>query len=202
MKENNDALIIAERIKQIRLQRGWTLTDVSEKTGISIGTLSKLENGKTKLNFTSVNKLANGLGIAVTELTSPQVSLMGRRDITLGGQGVVFKTNDAEYQLLCDAVTGQQQGYLKAIIKSHQFETSTNWHSHNGEEFLYILKGKLELHSKAYEPIILSEGDSILFDASINHQYVSISDQDVECLISFSLRGYKNAAESIKDQIE
>ena len=72
MKNQNDQVInlVGVRFREIRKENGWTLGEVSKRTGISKGTLSKLENGKTQLNFSSVNKLASGLQLPVSDLTN------------------------------------------------------------------------------------------------------------------------------------
>lgn len=201
MKDTFDsASKIGERLKKLRLTRNWTLSDVAQLTGISVGTLSKLENGKTNLNFSSVNKLAEGLRVPVTELTSPSTEGSGRRAITLGGDGVVFNSPDADYEVLCSGVSGQNQGFLRATIKMRELDPSMEWHRHGGEEFIYVLSGAIELHTEFYEPLSLKEGDSILFDSSMGHHYLTTSEQNAECLISFSLRGYRNVADSLSQR--
>jgi transcriptional regulator with XRE-family HTH domain len=199
MTSVSGAEIIGKRLKSLRTERGWTLTEVAEKTGISVGTLSKLENNKTKLNFSSVNKLAEGLGIAVTDLTSPQQAVTGRRSITKGGNGVLFETDDACYSVLCSEVSGQNQGYMRVTIKQTAFPENLPWHRHSGEEFIYVLSGVLELHTEFYDPVRLVAGDSILFDSSMGHHYVSATDQMAECLISMSLKGYENVSDTIEN---
>ena len=165
-----------------------------------MGTLSKLENGKTDLNFSSVNKLAEGLGIAVTDLTNPTPKVTGRRTITTGGNGIMFETRDVDYEVLCSEVSGQNQGYMRAVIKPRAVDPELDWHRHAGEEFIYVLKGTLELHTEFYDPVVLKTGDSILFDSSMGHHYVSRGRINAECLISFSLKGYRNVADSIRSQ--
>ncbi|MGD9021291.1 MAG: XRE family transcriptional regulator [Lysobacterales bacterium] len=191
---------IGQRLKSLRNEQGWTLAEVARRTGISVGTLSKLENGKTELNFSSVNKLAEGLGIAVTDLTNPQPRVTGRRSITTGGNGELFRTRDIDYEVLCSEVSGQNQGYMRAVIKAREIDPKMDWHRHAGEEFIYVLKGTLELHTEFYDPVVLKAGDSILFDSSMGHHYVSRGRTDAEVLISFSLKGYRNVADSIRDQ--
>jgi transcriptional regulator with XRE-family HTH domain len=191
---------IGQRLKALRGENRWTLKDVAERTGISVGTLSKLENGKTELNFSSVNKLAEGLGIAVTDLTNPQPRVTGRRSITKGGDGTQFETRDIDYEVLCSEVSGQHQGYMRAVVKAREVDPNMDWHRHAGEEFIYVLKGTLELHTEFYDPVVLKAGDSILFDSSMGHHYVSRGRSDAEVLISFSLKGYRNVADSIRDQ--
>ena len=189
--------MIGQRLRQLRKEHDWTLVEVARLTGISAGTLSKLERGKTDLNFTSVNKLANGLGLPVTDLTNPRSSFQGRRAITTGGQGVKFDAPDMMYEVLCTDVSNHQQGYLKAVVRAHHFDPKLPWHRHNGQEFLCVLSGKLQLHTELYEPVELKTGDSILFDSSMGHHYVSLGKKDAEILISMSLQGYQNVADAL-----
>lgn len=189
---------IGLRLRQLRKEHDWTLTEVARRTGISVGTLSKLENGKTELNFTSVNKLATGLNVPVTDLTNPHNNVSGRRAITTGGKGTVFQTPDIDYEVLCSDVTNQHQGYLKGVVKVTSFDPTLSWHHHPGQEFLYVLSGKLELHTELYEPLLLNTGDSILFDSSMGHHYVSRSRKPAEILISMSLEGYQNVSDSFR----
>ena len=195
--ENLTVSPIGKRLKALRQKHSWTLSEVAKRTGISVGTLSKLENGKTDLNFSSVNKLAEGLGIAVTDLTNPAPQVTGRRTITTGGNGIMFETRDVNYEVLCSEVAGQHQGYMRAVIKPRELDPNLDWHRHEGEEFIYVLKGTLVLHTEFYD---LKAGDSILFDSSMGHHYVSKGRTDAECLISFSLKGYRNVADSIRSQ--
>ena len=200
-KANNTTVNpIGRRLKALRQEHNWTLSEVAKRTGISAGTLSKLENGKTDLNFSSVNKLAEGLGIAVTDLTNPAPQVQGRRTITTGGNGGMFQTRDVDYEVLCSEVAGQNQGYMRAFIKPRQIDPNLDWHRHAGEEFIYVLRGTLELHTEFYDPVTLKAGDSILFDSSMGHHYVSKGRTDAECLISFSLKGYRNVADSLRSQ--
>lgn len=191
---------IGQRLKALRKEHNWTLAQVSKRTGISVGTLSKVENGLTNLNFTSVNKLAEGLHLPVTDLTNPQPQVTGRRAITTGGNGLAFHSSDVEYEILCSDVSNQQQCFMKAMVKSRTLKPQADWHSHAGQEFIYVLSGQLELHTELYDPTILKEGDSILFDCSMRHFYLSASKDNAELLISFSLKGYKDASAAILSQ--
>lgn len=191
---------IGKRLKALRRDNNWTLSEVSAKTGISTGTLSRLENGITDLNFTSVSKLAGGLGLAVTELTNPPTTTPGLRSVTTGGDGVVFHTPDANYEILCSDVANQNQVYMKVTVTSRAFKANVDWHKHPGQEFIYVLAGKLELHTELYDPVLLKVGDSMLFDSSMGHYYVSAEEDETELLVSFSLKGYENVSDAILSQ--
>jgi len=194
-----DTVDIASRVKALRKKNGWRLHDLSEKTGISVATLSKLENGKTKLNFTTVNKLAQGIGVAVTDLTSPGLAHTKDTTMTLGGGGVVFETRDVDYEVLCADYTGGNQGYAKLSVKARTLDPNLPWHRHPGKEFIYVLKGILVLHTEDREQITLKSGDSLLFDSSIGHHYVNASRSETELLLSLSLQGYSNVIETLRE---
>lgn len=55
-------------LKQIRTDKGFTLLELEVRTGINEGELSKIENGKRNLAFTTLVKLAKGLEIPVSKL--------------------------------------------------------------------------------------------------------------------------------------
>lgn len=194
-----ETLEIANRVKAIRKKNGWRLHDLSKKTGISVATLSKLENGKTKLNFSTVNKLAQGIGVAVTDLTSPDLEHTNDATMTLGGGGVVFETRDVDYEVLCADYAGGNQGYAKLSVKSRKLDPDLPWHRHPGKEFIYVLKGMLVLHTEDRAPITLKRGDSLLFDSSIGHHYVNASHSETELLLSLSLQGYSNVIDTLRE---
>lgn len=191
------ANIIGQRLRELRQENRWTLTEVATRTGISAGTLSKLENGKTELNFSSVNKLASGLGLRVTELTNPKSSVTGQRTLTPANSGVIFEHPDIDYEILCNELSNAQQGYLRGIVKAKRLDPSLPWHRHKGLEFIYVLSGTLELHTEHYAPTILKRGDSLLFDSSMGHHYVSKGRGEAEILITMSLEDYENIAEQL-----
>jgi transcriptional regulator with XRE-family HTH domain len=194
-----DTVDIASRVKALRKKNGWRLHDLSEKTGISVATLSKLENCKTKLNFTTVNKLAQGIGVAVTDLTSPGLAHTKDTTMTLGGGGVVFETRDVDYEVLCADYTGGNQGYAKLSVKARTLDPNLPWHRHPGKEFIYVLKGILVLHTEDREQITLKSGDSLLFDSSIGHHYISAGRGETQLLLSLSLQGYSNVIETLRE---
>ena len=194
-----DTVDIASRVKALRKKNGWRLHDLSEKTGISVATLSKLENGKTKLNFTTVNKLAQGIGVAVTDLTSLGLAHTKDTTMTLGGGGVVFETRDVDYEVLCADYTGGNQGYAKLSVKARTLDPNLPWHRHPGKEFIYVLKGILVLHTEDREQITLKSGDSLLFDSSIGHHYISAGRGETQLLLSLSLQGYSNVIETLRE---
>lgn len=191
---------VGQRLKALRHERGWTLSYVSSQTGISLSTLSKLENGVTNLTFTTVNKLAGGLGIPISTLTNPHTpNLSARRSMTRLGGGTLFQAKDADYEILCNDLADKNQAYLRISVKCHSADEQPKWRRHPGQEFLYVLSGTLELHTEAYDPVILKTGDSIVFDSSMGHKYVSKGKKNTEILVTMSLAGYTDIEETLEE---
>src|SRR5262245_60992533 len=78
-------------LRALRTQRSWTLAEVSERTGLPISTLSKLENDRVSLSYDKLSRLSTGLGVDISQfftpiaLGSPGPLLGGRRSFTPAG---------------------------------------------------------------------------------------------------------------------
>ena len=192
---------VGQRLRSLREENRWTLAYVAEQTGISKGTLSKLENGKTNLSFTSVTKLAQGLNLPIAALTTPGGQFSARRSLTRLGGGSVFEARDTRYEILCSDLADKSQVFMRASILSHSAQDQPQWRRHPGQEFLYVLSGTLRLYTEAYEPLELKAGDSIVFDSSMGHKYVSKGKQDAEVLITMQTSGYTDIEEALEEMI-
>jgi mannose-6-phosphate isomerase-like protein (cupin superfamily) len=65
---------------------------------------------------------------------------------------------------------------------------------HSGEEYLYVLKGNMELHSDLYAPLPLGPGDSIYFDSGMAHAYVRTSEEPCKVLAVCAGQGIQHLA--------
>ncbi|MNC66521.1 Cupin domain protein [compost metagenome] len=59
-------------------------------------------------------------------------------------------------------------------IDASSFDDVGGWRQHPGQEFIFVVSGKLQLLSAYYDPVTLSAGDSILFDSEQPHAYVAV----------------------------
>ena len=182
------SITVGKRLRQIRASRDLTLAQVRELTGISISTLSKLEKGQTSLNFDSMMQLIEGLNVPLSSLVGPKVPQhSGRRAITRNDQGRFFETPQLRFEVLCGDLSRKHNVFWKVTVKARSVDEYAELSSHPGEEFIYVLKGKLKLHTEIYEPVVLGAGDSIFFDSSVGHAYVSSGRGNAEILISNSV---------------
>jgi transcriptional regulator with XRE-family HTH domain len=178
--ENIEPLKLGKKIKDIRSNLGITLEEASQRTGLARSTLSKIENEQISPTFQAMQKLAVGLQIDMPQLFEPPQSQIatGRRDLTLKGQGKPHPTPTYEHELLATQLTRKKMMPFKSRIRSRSIEEFGDWVKHDGEEFLLILEGEVTLFTEFYEPLNLSEGDSVYYDANMGHMLTSVSEKD------------------------
>jgi transcriptional regulator with XRE-family HTH domain len=165
----------AQQIRHYRKLKHISLRDLAKVSGISASQLSKIESGKAKLTVETALKLAGILQVpASIFLTEPTPQALARRSITRRNSGPVHETPGMRLEVLSSEFKEKHNLFWKVRIVAGSFEENGGWRQHPGQEFLYILSGKLELHSAYYDPIALEAGDSILFDADQPHAYVGV----------------------------
>lgn len=175
-------------LKKLRVQREWTLADVSERTGFPISTLSKIENGQVSLSYDKLARISKGLDVDIgiffarDDARLTHSSLNGRRSIIRKGEGRTIETRSYLTQFLATDLLNKRfvpilgQGFATSIDDFGEMIR------HEGEEFCYVLEGMLELHTEAYAPVTLEAGDAIYFDSGMGHAYISIGDTPCKVL--------------------
>ncbi|MGB9833685.1 MAG: helix-turn-helix domain-containing protein [bacterium] len=161
---------IAQKIKQIRNSIGMSLQELSRKTGLSMTFLSRLENDKANISILNLRAVANALGVPIASLFSDdrqsqiKVSRAGqRRKMIL----MVFKGKKVtEEWLLSDSSAKLEP----AVVSLPPGTNGGPPFSHEGEEFVWVLKGNVRFHLGA-EVFNLEQGDSLYYPATIPHQF-------------------------------
>jgi transcriptional regulator with XRE-family HTH domain len=180
-------------LKSLRKRNGWTLTAVSERTGVPVSTLSKLENGKMVLTFDKLLRISQGLDIDFSRLLGPAAGgvfdrgefggrgdsgsrddFAGRRSVTRAGEGKFIEGRIGDYLYLASELLNKRMIPMLGEVRARSLEEFGEFHSHPGEEHLYVLEGELELHTEIYEPLRLKKGDSIYFDSRVGHAYLAV----------------------------
>ncbi len=171
---------LGKRIRDLRRSRNWTLDEASRRTGLAKSTLSKIENHQMSPTFEAVQKLAAGLGIDVPQLFAPSAEgrSSGRRTLTRKDEGQPHPTVTYEHELLSTELSRKKMIPFKSRVRARSFSDFPDWVRHDGEEFLLVLEGTVELHTEFYEPVALACGDSVYYDSGMGHAVISISEED------------------------
>jgi len=164
-------------MKSIRSRNGWTLKEMSAKSGIPVSTLSKVEHDRLTLSYDKLQQLSQRLNIRMSDLfaeddedQAPRVT--GRRSIGTIDQAVRVTTDNYDYHYLCTDLRQKRMIPIITRIRAHSAREFGDLVRHQGEEFIFVLEGEVEIHTEFYDPVALKTGQGIYLDSSMGHAYV------------------------------
>jgi mannose-6-phosphate isomerase-like protein (cupin superfamily) len=105
-----------------------------------------------------------------------------RRSVNRAGDGQILDTPMQSLRYLSVDLTNKQFSPIIGEIKAHSLEEAGEFHRHDGEEFIFVVSGELELHSESYAPLSLQPGDSVYFDSGMAHAYVAVGKERCKIL--------------------
>lgn len=165
-------------MRDIRSRNGWTLKEMSEKSGIPVSTLSKVEHDRLSLTYDKLQQVSLRLNTPMSDLfaekgepSSPQVT--GRRSIGTMENAVRVTTDNYDYHYLCTDLRQKRMIPIVTKIRAHSATEFGDLVRHHGEEFIYVIEGRIEVHSEYYDPVIIEQGQGIYIDSSMGHAYVT-----------------------------
>src|SRR6266849_6508386 len=164
---DGSALAIGSHLRQLRSKRRLSLAQVAKTVGISVGFLSALERSQMSGSVGTLRKLARFYKTNILEFfdatgaSSRQVQ-PSQRKVLEAGPGV-------RMELLA---------WGNTVMEPHLFRVapgagSGDSYAHEGEEFLYILRGALSEALEDGKAHRLSEGDSFYFESTMNHRWAN-----------------------------
>lgn len=170
-------------LRELRTSNGWTLAELSERTGIPVSTLSKVETGKMSLSYDKLVRLSAGLDIDITRLFSAGMpppespeAMTARRSITPRGEGPSIETSAYNYTYPSADLLKKLLNPMIIDVKVRSIKDFGELMRHTGEEYVLVLEGQCEFHTDIYAPSVLNTGDSAYFDAAMGHGYVAIGE--------------------------
>jgi len=176
-------------LKSLRIDRGWTLADVSERTGIPTSTLSKVENGKTDLTMDRLLRISVALDVNIADLLGTPVMEhaagggRSRRSITRAGEGKVVNSPYGQYCYHAQDLLEKRVSPIVTEIAARSLDEFGEYHRHAGEEYLLVLEGELAFYTDTYSPVYLKAGESIYFDSDMGHAYVAAGESACRLLL-------------------
>ncbi|MBV8476755.1 MAG: cupin domain-containing protein [Acidobacteria bacterium] len=159
---NGSGSAIGIRLRQLRAQWGLPLAEVARAVGISVGFLSALERSHMSASVGTLRKLARFYKTNILEFFGPgdsrsPVVTPNRRKVLEVGKGV-------RMELLALGSTVMEPHLFRIAPAAGSGES----YSHEGEEFLYVLKGELQIALDGHD-YRLQRGDSFYFESTRPH---------------------------------
>lgn len=188
-----------ETIRALRLGKGLTLAQLSERTGLAISTLSKLEKGNVSLSYDKLMLISKGLSVDMASLVDPKPQTprrpglaAGRRVVHRAGDGQLVETHSYRQMYLATELLNKRMTPIFVELRARTLEEFKKEFGdlirHPGEEFAYVLEGEVEFHSEVYAPLRLRAGDSVYFDSEMGHAYLKATDEPTRLIATCSPR--------------
>lgn len=165
-------------LRGVRNREGWTLKQMSAKSGIPVSTLSKVEHDRLTLTYDKLYQLSQRLGMRMSELFAESdetaaTPVMARRSLGDLDNAVRVETPNYDYHYLCTELRRKRMIPVITTIRARTSEQFGELVHHAGEEFVYVLRGRVEVNTEFYDPVTLEEGQSIYIDSSMGHAYLA-----------------------------
>ncbi|MEV0124031.1 XRE family transcriptional regulator [Streptomyces sp. NPDC050703] len=170
---------VGPRLRRIRKERGATLAGLSEATGISVSTLSRLESGHRRPSLELLLPIARAHQVPLDELVgAPPVGdpRVRAKPIVRHGRTMLPLT--------------RQPGGLQAykVIEPARTTPAPEPQTHEGYEWLYVLSGRLRLILGDHD-VLLGPGEAAEFDTRVPHWFGATSEGGAEFLSLFGPQG-------------
>jgi len=178
MKENKE---FALKVKSIRERQNMSIEELAEKSDVKLEVLQAMENGEIIPSLTPLTKMAKALGVRVgtflddTPQLGPVVVRGGKPNNVLyfsGREDVTNASNLEFHSLGAGKIDRNIDPYIIDITYEEDYKLS----SHEGEEFIYVLEGEIEVEY-GKDKFTVAAGDSIFYDSVVPHHLHSSGDK-------------------------
>jgi transcriptional regulator with XRE-family HTH domain len=175
------AEMVGDKIRGFRRSKGMTLTELSEKTGLSASLLSQVENKKTSPSIATLRKIAMALEISIVHFFEGDHS--GGMVVRKGDRMRLSKEGShILYQLLTPNLSCKIETILIELDPELQDFDGPSF-AHVGEESIYVIEGALKLELDGVLHII-NEGDAIYFDSGMTHRIANAAQMKTTIICS------------------
>jgi len=168
-------LLVGRQIRRWRIERGLTLARVAERSGLTVGYLSQVENDKASPSLAVLGQIAAALDVSpawflMGDAPPPRVVRADERPVTASDMGRVEHVDGrTSRDVSIIEVTGKPGGGVGA-------------HAHPGDEHHIVLRGRMRL-TQGDHTIDVGPGDYLRWDGSIPHHGEVLGDEDAAMLI-------------------
>ncbi len=178
---------VGEKIRSVREAKNISLEDAAERAGLTVEQIQTIEEENILPSLTPLMKIARALGVRLgtflddQESFGPVVCRKGEQE-----EGIRFSNNTTNASKNMDyfALSGSKADrHMEPFIIEVSPAGSEQFHlsSHEGEEFIYVLEGIIEINY-GHDTYVLNAGESIYYDSIVDHHVHATKDQSARIL--------------------
>ena len=187
-ESNDEELRIGKKLKELRMQKSFSLEDVSAVSGIEVNMLSQIENGEIIPPLATLQNLAKAFDVKMVYFFQDTVS-SEKISVTRSNERVKIerrphhKKGEIDYIYEALEVRKGDKHMEPFMVEIRNKDTAEMvFVEHQGEEFVFLLDGELEFRSLDRVEV-LQPGDSIYFESDTSHSFRCLSDDPARAII-------------------
>jgi len=176
IEKKGPRIAVGQKLKMLRDKKGLTLEEVSQNTGVSVSYLSRIESGQVNVSIATLQKLATfyekNLLYFFEGLETKEQKLIR------AGLGRILETDEEGIKV--ELLTALNEPQMEPLLYTVAPGAGRNENiSHEGEEFVYVIKGVLEIWLDETERYVVGPGDSFYFKSTQQHRWRNISNEEL-----------------------
>ena len=186
-KVTSSELPVAARLTSLRSTEGLSLEELAERSGLTKSYLSKLERGLSEPSISSISRLAEAFGITVSEFVGDKVPDKSFRVLRQQSRRALPSASGMPVFELLHGDSVSQGARLSVYLQhpellSESESSACPYATHSGEEFIYVLNGKVQLRvaDKMEE---LNPGDGAWYNSEFTHKLNSIGKRRADVVV-------------------
>ncbi len=165
---------IAARVKELREISDVPAEKMAKDLNVAVDMYLKYESGEEDIPASILYEISHKLNVDMAVLLTGESPRMHIFSVTRKGQGVSVERREAyKYQNLAANFIHKKAEPFLVTVEPKPSEGNVSKNSHPGQEFNYILEGRMKYYIHENE-IVLEEGDSIFFDSNYPHAMESL----------------------------
>ncbi len=172
-------LDVGRRLTELRAERGLSIRALAEMSGLAVNTLSLIENGKSSPSVSTLQQIANALGISIRAFFET-----GARSSVTHIRAGQRPRAAFEHGMLEDLGAGMSERGVQPFLITLEPNSGSGNQSivHTGYEFVFCLEGRLA-YTVADKVYLLEPGDSLLFASHLPHQWHNVQTTPSKALL-------------------
>ena len=172
---------IADRIKEMRDLCGYTVDEMARSAGVSVEFYNRCERGLEDMSISFLYALSLKFGVEISALMTGEEPKLKIYSLVRKGEGIhVDRGDEYNYSSLAYKMSHKKVEPFLVMVPVSEEEVPHR-HSHDGQEFNYLLEGTLRIYLDKRE-IVLNEGDSLYFNSNYPHAMRAEGDKPAKLL--------------------
>ncbi|KTC39021.1 Cro/Cl family transcriptional regulator [Pseudomonas sp. ABAC61] len=183
---------VGARLRSIRKAQKLTLKQLSERSGVALSTLSKMELAQVSVSYEKLAAAARALGVDIAQLFAP--SAMASRAVqptvvsTTIADAPGYSTGNYDYHPMAGDFPGRSMTPMYARIFAREVQQFEDYIRHPGQEFALVLAGRVRIQFETGEQVSIGPQETAYFNSSIGHIYLAEGAEDAEVMVVMSER--------------